>query len=321
MKTYIRLLFSLIIVIMCSSWGFYAHKKVNNLAVYALPTPMASFYKKHINYITEHAVDPDKRRYATEHEAARHYIDADAYGKAPFDSIPKRWKDAVAKYTADTLNSHGIVPWQIGRTYYQLVKAFIAKDPIKILRHSADLGHYIADANVPLHTTHNYNGQLTDQVGIHAFWESRLPELFADNYDFLVGPANYIEHPLQEAWTMVEQSFLLVDSVLLVEDMLNKEFPKQGKFAYENRLRVIERVYSRAYSTNYHQLLHGMVEKQMKKSVLAIANYWYSAWIDAGQPDLDELLSSSSALTLDTVPDRPDSSYYNKRPLGREEWQ
>jgi len=319
MKIYTRLLFALTIVIICSSWGFYAHKQVNKLAIYALPAAMAPFYKKHANYLTEHAVDPDKRRYATEYEAARHYIDADAYGKNPFDSIPKTWKEAVAKYTEDTLNSHGIVPWQIERSYYQLVKAFTTKDPVKILRHSADLGHYIADANVPLHTTHNYNGQLTGQLGIHAFWESRLPELFAENYDFLVGSANYIEHPLQEAWTMVEQSFSLVDSVLLIEATLNKEYPKQRKYAYESRLRVIERVYSRAYSTTYHQLLHGMVEKQMKKSVLATANYWYSAWIDAGQPDLNELLSSSKALIIDTAV--PDSSYRNKRALGREEWQ
>ena len=64
--------------------------------------------------------------------------------------------------------------------------AFIEKDSDKILKYSADLGHYIADAYVPLHTTENYNGQLTGQKGIHAFWESRLPELFSEDYNYLV---------------------------------------------------------------------------------------------------------------------------------------
>ncbi|GAA4796375.1 hypothetical protein GCM10023231_26030 [Olivibacter ginsenosidimutans] len=269
-------------------------------------------------YLTEHAVDPDKRRYITEYEAARHYIDADAYGKHPFDSIPKTWKAAVAKYTEDTLMSRGIVPWQIARSYDQLIKAFQTKDLPKILRHSADLGHYIADAHVPLHTTHNYNGQLTNQVGIHAFWESRLPELFAQHYDFLVGSAQYIDHPLLEAWHMVEQSFSQVDSVLEIEASLSKTYPQEKKFAYENRLRTIDKVYSRAYSTDYHRLLGGMVEQQMKKAVIAVGSYWYSAWVDAGQPDLKGLLKPDQPLATDV---QADSSYYDKKALGREEWQ
>jgi hypothetical protein len=28
---------------------------------------------------------------------------------------------------------------------------------------------------------------LTNQKGIHGFWESRVPELFAEDYDYLVG--------------------------------------------------------------------------------------------------------------------------------------
>jgi hypothetical protein len=42
------------------------------------------------------------------------------------------------------------------------------------------LGHYIGDAHVPLHTTSNYNGQKTNQHGIHGLWESRIPEQLFD---------------------------------------------------------------------------------------------------------------------------------------------
>ncbi len=51
-------------------------------------------------------------------------------------------------------------------------------DSIKILKYSADLSHYIGDAHVPLHTTSNHNGQLTNQVGIHAFGKAVYQTIF-----------------------------------------------------------------------------------------------------------------------------------------------
>jgi len=59
------------------AWGFFGHKRINRMAVFTLPPELVGFYKYHIEYITEHAVDPDKRRYAVEGEAPRHYIDID----------------------------------------------------------------------------------------------------------------------------------------------------------------------------------------------------------------------------------------------------
>src|SRR4051812_18538731 len=76
-------------------WGFYAHQKINYLAVFLLPPEMMTFYKKHIDFLSEHAVDPDKRRYAVRQEAPRHFIDIDYYGLHPFDSLPRRWEEAI----------------------------------------------------------------------------------------------------------------------------------------------------------------------------------------------------------------------------------
>ena len=80
---------------------------------------------------------------------------------------------------------------------YRLTDAFKEKNQAKILKYSAEIGHYIADAHVPLHASSNHNGQLTDQKGIHGFWESRIPELLADKeWDFFIGKAEYIKNPL-----------------------------------------------------------------------------------------------------------------------------
>jgi len=158
-KTFSIALLFCIISLLVYGWGFFGHKRINRMAVFTLPAQLMRFYKANIDFIEEHAVDPDKRRYAVKDEAARHYIDLDRYGESPLDSLPKNWKAAVEKYSKDTLMAHGIVPWHINVMLGRLTDAFRNKDYNKILRYSADLGHYVADAHVPLHCTQNYNGQ------------------------------------------------------------------------------------------------------------------------------------------------------------------
>src|SRR5690606_7283041 len=130
------------------------------------------------------------------------------------------------------------------------------------------------------------NGQLTGQEGIHAFWESRLPEIFAEDYNFFVGQAKYIDAPLAEAWKIIEHRFSLTDSVLDIEQQLNIQFSPDRKFMFENRNNILIRTHSQSYSQAYHLALNGMVEKQMRSSVRTLSSFWYSAWVDAGQPDL-----------------------------------
>lgn len=272
-------------------WGFFAHRRINRLAVFTLPPEMIGFYKRNLNYITEHAVDPDKRRYVAKDEAPRHYIDIDHYGEGMqvFDLMPRGWNEAVQKYSEDTLQAYGIVPWHIDVMCMRLTKAFQDGNLDRILRYSADIGHYIGDAHVPLHTTENYNGGMTNQKGIHGFWESRLPELFSDNYDFLVGRAEYIDRPLDWAWDVVEQSHSAKDSVLLFEAELNAEWPSDRKYAMENRGQVLMKVYSQEYAEEYHRRLNGMVERRMRATILGVGSIWYTCWVNAGQPDLETL--------------------------------
>ncbi|WP_262246607.1 zinc dependent phospholipase C family protein [Parapedobacter soli] len=305
---------AIVAVVLLSSWGFHAHKLINRMAVFTLPTDVSRFYKNHVDYITEHAVDADKRCYVDTAESPRHFIDADEYGAHPFDSIPIHWTAAVEKFSERRLLARGVLPWQINRSYYALVRAFSELDFHRLLRHSADIGHYLADAHVPLHTTSNYNGQQTNQIGIHAFWESRLPELFSEGYDFFVGRARYIESPVDEAWRIVQESHALVDSVLALEAALSNRFPADRKYGYITRNNVLIRTYSDDYSRAYHEALSGMVERRMRGAIHAIGSFWYSAWVDAGQPDIRHLPPESP--TPGTVP----APAADQKPLGREEW-
>lgn len=286
------------------AWGFYGHKRINRMACYTLPPQMFGFYKRHIAFISDHAVDPDKRRYSTKGEAPRHYIDIDHYadeGEDPFEIVPRDWDDAVKKFTEDTLQSYGIVPWWIPRMYSKLVWAFNRGDVDRILRYSAEIGHYVGDAHVPLHTTKNYNGQLTNQVGIHAFWESRIPEIRAEGYDHLVGKAEYISSPEDAAWDIVMASHHAVDSVLKFEAQLTADFPSDQRMVYDDRGAGQQLTYSRAYSEAYETVLDGQVERRMNDAIHMLGSFWYSAWIDAGQPDLEILETKEVSDSLKRV--------------------
>ena len=271
-------------------WGFFAHQKINYYAVFLLPPEMMVLYKPNIGFLSEHAVDPDKRRYAAPEEGARHYIDIDRYGAFPYGNIPRKWKDAVAKFGEDTLKAYGIVPWHIQTMLYRLTDAFKERNFSKIMKNSAEIGHYIADSHVPLHANSNHNGQLTNQKGIHGFWESRVPELLAENeFNFFIGKAQYIDRPLDYAWTRVLESAGAADSVLNFEKQLTLKFSADQKYSFENRNGAVIRQYSTSFTMAYNNMLNGMVERRMKLSILSVASFWYTAWVNAGQPDLRSL--------------------------------
>jgi hypothetical protein len=278
------------------AWGFYGHKKINETAVYTLPKPLFGFYKANVTYLTKHATDADNRRYVQPEEACRHYLDGDHYEHSlPLDTIPKFYKDACLKYTEDTILAHGIVPWHIQTMMYRLTEAFKAKDVTKILKYSADLGHYIGDCHVPLHATSNYNGQKTNQVGIHALWESRLPELFNSEYDLFTGVALYEEHPVNATWKAFGESFGLVDSVLETERLVSSKFTDDLKYGFETKGNNTVKVYSKEFCTAYHKAIGTMVEDRMRAAITMLGSFWYTCWVNAGQPNLPNMTVEDNA--------------------------
>jgi cell wall assembly regulator SMI1 len=319
MKKTVLVLFMILSVNKCFCWGFFGHKKISYLSVFLLPPQMVAFYKEHIDFIVEHAVDPDMRRYAIAEEGPRHYIDIDHYGAYPYKNLPRNYDSAVAKFSADTIHAYGIVPWWVQTMLWRLTAAFKEKHQAKILKLSAETGHYISDAHVPLHASHNHNGQYTGQTGIHGFWESRIPELLADKeFDFWIGKAEFIKNPGNFIWARVLESGAAADSVLKFEKELTNSFPADAKFSYENRNGVTVRVYSTAFTKAYNERLLGMVERRMRQSIYATASFWYTAWVNAGQPDLTKL--TNKAFTAEELKEFEDMNqmWRNGKILGRE---
>ena len=297
-KKITRSLAALACLLVLSSWGSWGHYHINKAAVFALPDSMRTFFYNHVDYITEESVIPDLRKYliADKLEGGRHYVDIEAFDK-PIDSLRLYADGVAAGYDDKFLQKNGTLPWVIQDVMDRLTKAFQEQKRTEILYLAANLGHYVADAHMPLHTSLNHDGQMTNQKGIHAFWESQLPELFGDSYNFNTGNATYIADVNAETWRIIKNSHNLVDTLLRVERDLSSVFPKDSIYLHDKLGNLVKNkfkqtIHSTEYARQYHFLLRGMVENQMRGAIAAIANYWYTAWVNAGKPDLSALDSA-----------------------------
>lgn len=414
---YIRICTSLFIPVIFLSafivdnndWGFFAHRRINRLAVFTLHMDIIGFYKQHIEYLTAHATDPDMRRYVVPIEGQKHFIDLDRWetetlpttfreirrlfteiviidnnqdtlqifgknvpSKGAFTislkgkNFPKffnrdsvillaedyhdffhehvyhpqyfeTWKlncdsiqaffnfhgfelDCRKAYALDTFVIHGVLPYNLIRMQTALTNAMVEENLDKILRISADMGHYIGDAHVPLHTTSNYNGQQTNQLGIHAFWETRLPEMFADDtYDFLVGQSEYIYDIRQHYWRIVRESNALVDEVLSIEKALSLDYPEDQQDCFVERGEgYIQKTACEEYARLYHEKLNGQVERQFRSAIKAVGDAWYTAWVDAGQPDLQTIFDNRKIREEIEVEKKLKDAVLSNKILGRE---
>lgn len=290
-----------IVFLLCSSaiyvygWGVWGHSKINRGAILALPKEMGMFFYNHADFITEEAVAADIRKYTMgdKTENPRHYIDLENYNYTTPAAMPASADAARAKFSKDTVDKYGTLPWTIIEMTDKLTKAFKTKNKSEILFLAANLAHYIGDAHMPLHTTINHDGQFTGQKGIHALWESQLPELFGNNYSFYAD-ARYMPDVDKATWNIIDSSNKLIARLLYNDKKMRKDKPEEMLYKLapngapeKNRYGQVVHAYE--YAHVYHELLDHMVERQLRAAITATASYWYTAWVNAGKPDLTDL--------------------------------
>jgi hypothetical protein len=280
----------LVIVIVFCNWGFLVHRTCHQLAIYQLPKPLSLFFYSQKKYLNEHAVRPDLRRSHDSTEAHKHYIDLEPFGDSAAWKMPLHLNDAINQYTIDTLKKYGIVPYWISVTMNRLTQAFKNKNKDSIIFYAADLGHYIEDAHVPLHTSINYDGQLTNQRGLHDLWESTVPEISISNYNLQANrKANYIQNIEQHTWQILQTSHQLLQSVFDTETAIAKGFDDSSKYHITHKNGKTRKKYTKEFAKQYAAILNISINNQLLASANAVADYWYTAWINAGSPNLIDL--------------------------------
>jgi hypothetical protein len=264
-------------------WGFNGHRKINRMAVFTLPNEMSGFFKKNLEFITANSTTPDSRRYSNKEEGAGHYIDIEYYVNVQ-ELEKKNWNEINKIIPKDSLYKHGILPWRIIQYKFLLQKAFEQKSYREILKYASELGHYIADAHVPLHTTKNYNGQYTNQLGIHSLWETKIVDLIQNDINYFTEKAYYVEDIEKFIWDIINKSHTEIPIVLIKEKNLSDSilYPKY-KFKSNN-----EKVsYTDKFISDYNLKMNELVSEKIKESIIHLGSIWYTAWIDAGQPILE----------------------------------
>jgi hypothetical protein len=142
------------------------------------------------------------------------------------------------------------------------------------VRLAAWLGHYAADAHMPLHTTKNYDGKETGNDGIHKRFEVEMVDRFPE-FERLTAspgrPVQYVHNIPEFVFTFVLSSYRCVPQLFHADNIARQADPDFG-------------------DRYYHELRDASAGKlamqRMTDAAHNIASLWYTAWVDAGKPPL-----------------------------------
>jgi len=269
------------------AWGMQVHRLITGLAIDGLPPALRSLYATQRAFVIEHAVDPDLWRVVglsgdLGPEDPNHFLDIDALGEpAPFAGVPRDWNAYVARYGADKVEKFGRLPWRATEVYGKLVEAFKAMgrgtgygaDNVRYL--SAIMAHYVEDAHQPLHAAENYDGQLTNQRGVHSRFETELP---LRNWSRLTHPPVHTQ-PIGDIKTFIFSA--VVDSNALVAPILNADKRAAQNLKKDANDRLI---YDDGYYAAMYAAVRPILQKRLADSANGVASVLVAAWTDAGKP-------------------------------------
>ena len=206
------------------AWGFEAHKFIVSRAIDILPEPIRPFFEANRAFVVERSIDSDLWRNAGfAEEPPNHFLDLDAYGPYPFKDLPREYDEALKKHGHDKLKDNGLLPWRTHEIAGRLIRGFealhkngqYARSDIRFF--TAIIGHYVADAHVPLHAVLNYNGQLTGQTGLHNRWEDDRFVRYQTQFAFRPGPLRRIQNERDFVFETLLESSQLVPALLAAD--------------------------------------------------------------------------------------------------------
>ncbi|MGH9397413.1 MAG: hypothetical protein ACRD18_11260, partial [Terriglobia bacterium] len=199
------------------AWGPNTHLLVTKWAMQTLPPPLQGYFEAYQQDILGHVNDPDQWVAKDRFERARHYIYLDDYGRFPYLKLPHSYKAAVQAYGAKKVGHSGTLPWQIGEFSLRVTNDMRQQKWDQARADAAVLGYYVADANDPLNTTGNYNGQLTGETGLAARFGVSLIDRYQNFILFRAEPAEKIGDPTEYAFRTVLEANTWVDNILLAD--------------------------------------------------------------------------------------------------------
>ncbi|MCW9065935.1 MAG: T9SS type A sorting domain-containing protein [Ignavibacteriaceae bacterium] len=248
-------------------WGGVGHSIINYRTILSA-LPEMEFFETWADSLQAHASDADQRKSWDPTEGPKHYIDIDNYPEfITTGTIPQDFDSLVAIHGLSFVMDQGILPWTILKTADSIQAAFEINDMHKAMLFSADLGHYIADGHMPLHITRNYNGQYTNQTGVHSRYESSLIGDFQSQIIYDGDSLEYIENLSDFVFNMLYENYQYVDSVLYADSVAEAYAGNHNTTTYYNK---------------FWETAKNFTIGLFQKASYRIACVIYTEWIDAG---------------------------------------
>lgn len=264
------------------AWGYTVHRRINRQAARLVPAPLGHYTAQHANELDLYGPTADYIKEAYPEESHRHYFDLDLYPPDVLESTPHDFQAFVQSYGDSAVNARGEVPWAIQETMKRITRLLKRGQWESATFYMGILGHYVADIHMPLHTTANYNGQLTDNQGVHFRWETRMVDEFIPVFK-PVGEVVYLQQPLENTLEIIVRSHDLYPSLLRADSLARRVLtPTQRE-----RLSTYEVLsFEKPYLARLYRETETIAEDCLGRAVVMVASYWWTCWINAGRPSI-----------------------------------
>jgi len=278
------------------AWGSNGHMWINRVAAEKIPATMPKFLRtksaeERIAYL---GPEPDRWREVgssalNQSQAPDHFIDLERI--EGLGDLPKGrydfYKLLYAKRAATTTHADDYLPERVGLQPYiaeevferlevafRNYRAFIQSKQktgaveADIIFYMGWLGHYVADASQPLHTTVNYDGWVEDnpngyttEHGIHALFETDFVNrnVTPKSFKGLVHAPERVASPFSDYIKYLWATHALVPDVY--------EFEKKQAFDGAGTPESVK-----------------FVDQRLAAGSQMLVNLWYTAWLQSGEP-------------------------------------
>ena len=246
------------------AWSTPVHQAVTEKAIGTLPKPLKAFYEAHRLEIPSLGPEAElpgegvERRFALDH-----------LQPFPFADLP-RTEAALRDAFGDSGKDVGRLPWLILESHQRLVEAFRSGDKTRILAESDLLSQLVADLHNPLALSDNSDGQKTDQHGLWVRFTIKLPEAMRNRLKLDPDAAHLLDQPQAFVFSMINATYVWLDNLLYEE-----ELAKRGKSGY-----------GEIYFDDLAVRVGPLLRQLLSQAAGHAGSYWYTAWTEAGRPDL-----------------------------------
>lgn len=261
----------LLTIQLLSAWGSTGHKIISKNAVRHLPPTMKQLIDQQ-SFLEIHSTDADTRRTndtAMFSEQYRHYLDIDDYPNFKF--LDRNFNNLITLYGWYRVKENGTNPWITVRFLDSLTAQLKRGDWNTSYQTAADIGHYVADVHNPMHATANYNGQLTNNYGIHSRYESTMINSFQSQITIGVDSVTYVSDPLEFSFQYILTAQSYVDTILKADNEAKSLSGWNGSGTAPQ-----------SYYSALWEKTKSMTFKQFQSATVHLASLWYTAWVNAG---------------------------------------